>query len=141
MCAKDATKPEYTGLVPISDVQCLLLYASQGLRGAMHAPFLSSLAVPPLRHAARSLRAQSTPPQSYALLIWDAYRTPQTQAALYDRCVRDLMAEEGLTSDEAFARARAFAALPTAVFPHGTGGAVDVTLLINDKPAPMGTGF
>jgi D-alanyl-D-alanine dipeptidase len=130
-----------TGLMMISDIKSHLLYSQQGLEGAMNIPCLSTLALPHLTRAAQILQRQSTPNRTLEILIWDAYRTPQTQAALYDRYVRELIAAEGLAFDEAFAKARAFVALPTAVFPHGTGGAVDVTLLVNGEAAPMGTGF
>ena len=130
-----------TRLVHIDGIRSHLLYTVQGLAGAMWSAHLSPLALPRLLQAAHSLRLQSTPSRTVELLIWDAYRTPATQAALYSRSVRALIAAEGLSFAEARVRARHFVALPTAVFPHGTGGAVDVTLLINGEQAPMGTGF
>jgi D-alanyl-D-alanine dipeptidase len=128
-------------LVRVEGIQSHLLYSQQGLNGAMSVPYVSSLVLPCLIQAAQTLQRQSTLEKTLELLIWDAYRTPQTQAALYDRYVRELIATDGLTFDAAFVRAREFVAAPTAVFPHGTGGAVDVTLLINGEEAPMGTGF
>ena len=139
MSDADSAGPQ--GLVSVTDIPYRLLYDLQGLDGAMQSPFLSSLTLPHLYDSAQYLRQKSTSHRTLELLIWDAYRTPQTQTSLYERYIRELIATECLTYDEAFAQARAFVAPPTAVFPHGTGGAVDVTLLIDGEEAPMGTGF
>ncbi len=128
-------------LVCITGVRSRLAYALRDLPEAMKDPYLAADAADRLHVAAGLIRRESTPGRELELLIWDAYRTTETQAAIYERCVQDLMSSDQLSHADAFVRARSFVASPAGLFPHGTGGAVDVTLLLNGRDAPMGTGF
>jgi D-alanyl-D-alanine dipeptidase len=128
-------------LVQVFGIQSSLQYFQLGLAGAMAQPFLAAPASLRLQNAAEILQNESTTTRDLALLIWDAYRTRETQQSLFMGYVQQLQAFHNLSPEEAQAHARHFVASPDGVFPHGTGGAVDVTLLLNKEPAFMGTEF
>lgn len=128
-------------LVPLSGLKSALIYDLQGLDGAMKHAFSAVQVAERLYVAADYLRQQSSDEQQIELMIWDAFRTRQTQQAIYDRYVGELMKSVGCSYEEGYIMASAFVSLPTSVYPHGTGGAVDVTLLINGQEVFMGTGF
>jgi len=128
-------------LIPVTRQRCLLHYDIQCLEGAMRRPYMAVAAVERLNAASDFLDASSTPARRLELLIWDAYRTQETQRAIFERYVRELRSEQGLGEDKARSEASGFVSLPDSVFPHGTGGTVDLTLLVNGSPACMGTGF
>lgn len=88
----------------------------------------------------RMERAQRALPPGYQLLIWDAYRTPAAQRHLYEVTFQQFLAK-GMTPDQAAQEIKGFVANPDGVFPHGTGGAVDVTLTTDGLELPMGTDF
>lgn len=66
------------------------------------------------------------------LLVWDAYRSIQTQASLYNWYVNKLVAE-GQSEAEAKVNAQTFVSVPSTdpsrPSPHNTGGAVDLTII------------
>ncbi|MFI6345774.1 PLP-dependent transferase [Streptomyces sp. NPDC050560] len=128
-----------TQLVPVEGVKSALIYSLEDLSGAMRHPFVAAEMLPHLEEAARSLRRREGPRTE--LLIWDAYRTRPTQHAIYGRYARELSDSEAIPYDEAYAKARSFITPPDGDHPHGTGGAVDVTLLLDGQPACMGTDF
>jgi D-alanyl-D-alanine dipeptidase len=77
----------------------------------------------------------------YGLLIWDGHRTIETQRTIFDRYAGQLSEERGLDQFESAKLAEVYVSSPDSTFPHGTGGAVDLTLTINGRRAPMGTDF
>lgn len=128
-------------LLLATNCRALLHYDIQELPGAMTLPYLDSRALDRLMIAQEYLAQESTANEKYELLIWDAYRTVATQSAIYDKYVRDVAAKEGISFEEAYPKGLDFVNSPHDVFPHGTGGTVDLTLLINGKQAEMGTTF
>ena len=122
-------------LVPLNRYRSLLLNELKGLPGALNRVYLDSRALRNLDVSARFLKDKFTD-FTYELLILDAYRTRDTQAAIYAARVADVAQKESTGFDGAYSKATDS---PDGIFPHGTGGAVDVTLLINGMPAEMGT--
>lgn len=122
-------------LVPVADVAADLRYALQGLPGVPAQPWLES------ETAERLSRAQQwLAPQGYQLLIWDPWRSRVTQQAISDR-YHDELVRSGMDSDTAREAVREFVASPAGVYPHGTGGVVDLTLCRDDQPQDCGTDF
>jgi len=128
-------------LYPVILVKSSLEYANQRLGGAMRHPFLAQPALDRLNEAASILK-KLVGERKIELLIWDAYRTPETQGYIFNKYLSEVkQAYPELDSQSARDKAKEFVNPPDIVFPHGTGGAVDLTLLIDNKLAPMGTGF
>ena len=125
-------------LEALDDYQSVSSYLDMGYAGALPRAYLAAPAWARLDEARAYLAAQ---PGGYALLVWDAYRTPATQRDAYERYVRQLMAERGLEWAEAYPLGVEFVRDPESVFPHGTGGTIDLTLARDGEPVPMGTGF
>jgi zinc D-Ala-D-Ala dipeptidase len=131
--------PDESTLAPVTGVRCAMQYSLQELRGAMHWAFLDRRALAALKMAQADLAHRNPGAE---LLLWDAYRTRATQQAIFDRHLDELRIDRPDLGDvELRALARRFVSDPTSVFPHGTGGAVDVTILHDGRPVPMGTGF
>jgi len=127
-------------LRPITSVRAYLEYSVQNLDGAMEHPFLATPALIRLENAAQILSTMEE--GKYQLLIWDAYRTRETQQAIFIRYLNQIKIGFPEYDDStASARALEFVNPPDIVFPHGTGGAVDLTLMKDNKLANMGTNF
>jgi zinc D-Ala-D-Ala dipeptidase len=126
-------------LVPITGIKAFLRYALQGLPGAIPHPYLATAAVQRLLLAQQSVTSAV---DGYELLVWDAYRTRETQRAIFEGYRAELAVRHPeLNPSELLAKTREFVSDPDGVFPHGTGGAVDVTLLSGNVTVWMGTGF
>ena len=123
-------------LVPISEHRYVMWYADHGFPGVTRVPYLDETLVERLRAAAVQVGRDG-----YELLVMDGYRSPAAQRHLYDVTLADLMASRGLSEDEAREAIRGFVAHPDRVYPHGTGGAVDLTLWRDGAEVWMGTGF
>ncbi len=116
-------------------------YHRAGLPGAQRAGWLREGVADALARAARAL------PDGLTLVVWDGYRSIETQSALFDTYLAELtMVHPDQPADaleEAAARyvtppSRAASAPP----PHLTGGAVDLTLGDGDgRPLDLGTDF
>jgi zinc D-Ala-D-Ala dipeptidase len=116
-------------------------YHHAGLPGAQRAGWVREGVGEALARAARALL------DGFTLVVWDGYRSLETQAALYDGYLAELaMVHPDQPVDaleEAAARyvtppSRAAGAPP----PHLTGGAVDLTLGDGDgRPLDLGTDF
>jgi zinc D-Ala-D-Ala dipeptidase len=116
-------------------------YHRAGLPGAQRVGWVREAVGEALARAARAL------PDGFTLVVWDGYRSLETQAALYDGYLAELaMVHPDQPADaleEAAARyvtppSRAADAPP----PHLTGGAVDLTLGDGDgRPLDLGTAF
>lgn len=130
-----------TGLVLLNQYRSVLHYDLQKLPGAMKRAYLDSRTLNHLDLAAEFLKEKSSSDFVYELLIWDAYRTQDTQEAIYSAYAKDIAREENISFEEAYPKAIRFVSSPTSIFPHGTGGAIDLTLLVNGMPAEMGTEF
>lgn len=126
-------------LVILRGIKCFLRYAVEGLPGAMSHPFLAAPAFERLL-AAQALIASEV--RGVELLVWDAFRTRETQRAIFERYRAELVrCHPGASNDELNTRTRQFVSDPDGVFPHGTGGAVDVTLVSGGETLWMGTDF
>jgi D-alanyl-D-alanine dipeptidase len=126
-------------LVPVTGVKAFLRYAVEGLPGAMDHAFLAPPVFDRLLEAQARVRSRDS---RFELLIWDAYRTRHTQRAIFERYAAELTRRyRELNSSELKRRALEFISDPDGVFPHGTGGAVDVTLLCGGNVVSMGTDF
>lgn len=118
-----------------------LQYDIDDYNGSGQKAYLHQRALDQLNIAKNALRKISTPENIYELLIWDAHRTKETQYHIYKKYAMDISTQENISFEEAYPKALAFVNPPDKVFPHGTGGTVDLTLSINGKPANMGTDF
>jgi zinc D-Ala-D-Ala dipeptidase len=97
--------------------------------------------------AERLARAAASLPDGLTLVVWDGYRSLETQAALYDGFVARLDAEHpGWPRERLEWEAARYVtpplARPESPPPHLTGGAVDLTLGDGDgRPLDLGTPF
>lgn len=131
--------PISQALVPVTGIKALLRYALEGLPGAMPHPFLAIGALQRLLVAQQSVKCGAA---GCELLVWDAYRTRETQRAIFENYQTELASRHPeLTPAKLFALTQEFVSVPDGVFPHGTGGAVDVTLLSGNRTLWMGTDF
>lgn len=129
-----------TTLLPIRNIKALLQYALKDYPGAMRHPFLAKQAAKKLELAAAIVRQKTAGRRE--LCIWDAHRSVETQRHIFDDYRKTLAAKKpGLSAKTLLTMTCEFVRNPDTVFPHGTGGAVDVTLLASGKPVNMGTGF
>jgi len=112
-----------------------------GIAGSRRDLVLESEAAARLAVAAAHLSRSGGPGHDLTLLVWDAHRSSLTQRSIFDRYVEQLLVPNGKNRASAINQAKRFVSDPDSVFPHGTGGAVDVTVLIDGERAYMGTGF
>ncbi|WP_217914518.1 M15 family metallopeptidase [Miltoncostaea marina] len=116
-------------------------YLAAGLPGAMRGGWVREGVAERLRAAAEGL------PDGLSLVVWDGYRTIETQAAIYDAYLAELVAVHPDWPVDALEEAASrFVTPPSrshlAPPPHLTGGAVDVTLGDGDgRPLDLGTDF
>lgn len=128
-------------LVALTGCVAMLHYDIAGLPGAVDVAYLDSEVAEQLTQVQRNLEELSAPGRRYGLLIWDAFRTQVTQQAIFDAYAAVLAETRGIDDDAARLLAAEYVTPPQTVFPHGTGGAVDLTLLVNGEVADMGTNF
>lgn len=121
-------------LVEATGFRYRLRYSEMGFPGTSPRPFLHPRVLERLHHATAHL------PPAHELLIWDAFRTPAAQRHLYQVTI-DQFRARGMTDDQAREAVKGFVANPDGVFPHGTGGAIDLTLVRDGQELPMGTDF
>ena len=115
-------------------------YLSQGLDGALDRCWVRRSVGERLQRAADLL------PERFTFLIFDGLRPLRLQKAIYDQFKAVIEQERPdlgpvqveLMLDDFVAKPVKRAARPA---PHTTGGAVDLTLCLDDKPLDMGTGF
>ena len=115
-------------------------YAPNGLPGAILTPFVRTGVAERLAAVAADL-----PPDHY-LLVWDSYRSIDTQAALYDYFDGKLReANPKWSDDEIATEAQRFVSVPstdpTKPSPHNTGGVVDLTIVRLDGDAAAAMRF
>jgi zinc D-Ala-D-Ala dipeptidase len=86
-------------------------------------------------------------PSNCDLLIFDAFRTKQTQLSLFDFFYSAIATRNPqLNADEIYSLTRQFVAHPDEVSrfeipPHNSGGAVDLVIAVDGIPLDMGTEF
>lgn len=125
------------GLVRLAFTTAKLQYAVHEFFGAVEHPYLAREAADALAQVRADLVAQD-----FDLLVWDAYRTRRTQQHIFDLYFTQLRQQYPHESEtEIHARTLEFVSDPKGLFPHGTGGAVDVTLLRNGIELDLGTAF
>ena len=132
-------------LVAVADIGACVRddprYHAAGLPGAQPAGLLREGVADALARAARAL------PDGLSLLVWDGYRSLETQAALYDGYLAELTMVHPDQPADALEEAAARyvtppSRSPSAPPPHLTGGAVDLTLADGDgAPLDLGTDF
>lgn len=128
-------------LVPVTTNRYFMHYDALGFPGAPESPFVAEPLLPKIQEINAFLADASTPERVCELVFLDCYRTPESQRYLYDETLRDIMREHKMSRADALQAIRGFVADPNKVYPHGTGGAVDVTLYVNREEAPMGSEF
>ena len=116
-------------------------YHRAGLPGAQEAGWLREGVAEALERAAAGL------PDGLSIVVWDGYRSIETQAALYDGYLSELMMihpdhPAGALEEAAGRYVTPPSRNPAAPPPHLTGGAVDLTLADGDGlPLDLGTDF
>lgn len=116
-------------------------YHQMGLPGAHERCVVREGVAQALARVARRL------PAGLTLLVWDGWRAFETQQALYDTWVDELVgAHPDWSSDRIAVEAARYvtppSADPTCPAPHLTGGAVDLTLADTaGRPLDLGTDF
>jgi D-alanyl-D-alanine dipeptidase len=121
-------------------VPARLQYPLRGYSGSLSAPWLEVRVSRALESADK--RIQRISEGRARILVWDALRTRECQLDIWKRYAEILRIEHpALCENEVQAQVAKFVSNPTGVFRHGTGGAVDVTLLVSGLEADMGTAF
>jgi zinc D-Ala-D-Ala dipeptidase len=138
-------EPVEEPLVPVADLGERVRedprYHDMGLLGAMPSCWLREGVADRLARAAADL------PPGLTLLVWDGYRTLETQAALHRGYLDELMLLHPDWPADALEEAAARYVTPPrpdpgAPPPHLTGGAVDLTLADGEgRPLDLGTPF
>lgn len=116
-------------LVPIDHprIRCLDIYQRHGFPAAIGRSYLRSGALERLGAVAEDL------PEPFGLVVFDAWRDPDLQQFLYQRCYEDPAMPPGFVSPPSDD--------PLTPPPHSTGGTVDITLSWEGTPLALGTGF
>ena len=127
-------------LVHVAGVSYSAEYSRLGRPGSLQVLLLHPFAARRLHHARRLLKARSSRDEALDLHVWDGYRPQAVQFGIFEDYVEELMST-GLRQEEAQEAAVTFVRHPKSVYPHGTGGTVDLTLIVNGHLADMGTGF
>ena len=116
-------------------------YHRSGLPGAQEAGWVRERVADALARVAAGL------PGGMTLVVWDGYRSIETQAALYDGYLAELTMVHpdhpaGALEEAAARYVTPPSRAPDAPPPHLTGGAVDLTLGDGDgRPLDLGTDF
>ncbi len=85
-------------------------------------------------------------PNGYKLLVWDSFRTVETQKALFDKYYDEFEKTTNLKGKELLEYTKKFVSLPSMnkekPSPHNTGAAIDVTICnCKEEPINLGTYF
>ena len=85
-------------------------------------------------------------PEGYKLLIWDSFRTLQTQTELFNKYKEIFKKEQNLDGEELIKYTKKFVSLPSLdkqhPSPHNTGAAIDLTICDeNNQSINLGTYF
>lgn len=132
-------------LVPIGafsdypQIETYAEYFGKKLKGALCTVFVREGVAKRLAKAATFL------PRGHKLFVWDGYRPTAVQQALFDSHVK-VLEGDGVPCDKAIVDAQRFVSIPsedpTKPAPHLTGGAVDLTIINEERiQLQMGTPF
>ncbi len=85
-------------------------------------------------------------PEGYKLLVWDSFRTLETQTELFNKYKEIFKKEQGLEGEELIAYTKKFVSLPSLnkerPSPHNTGAAIDLTICDeNENSIDLGSYF
>ena len=85
-------------------------------------------------------------PSNFKLLVWDSFRTIETQKALFDKYYNEFEKSTKLKGNELLGYTKKFVSLPSMnkekPSPHNTGAAIDLTICdCNENPINLGTYF
>jgi len=85
-------------------------------------------------------------PNGFKLMVWDSFRTVETQKALFDYYYDEFEKNTNLKEEELLEYTKKFVSLPSTnklkPSPHNTGAAIDLTICnCNEKPINLGTYF
>ena len=85
-------------------------------------------------------------PDGFKLLVWDTFRTIETQNALFDRYYNNFKQTTNLEGEALFRYTKNFVSVASTdklkPSPHNTGAAVDITICDKyGKPVNLGAGF
>jgi len=85
-------------------------------------------------------------PSNFKLLVWDSFRTVETQKALFDIYYEEFKKDTQLQGEELIEYTKKFVSLPSTnkekPSPHNTGAAIDLTICdSNENPIDLGTYF
>lgn len=140
-----AIEPVDEQLVPVADLGPRVIedprYFAMGLPGSLPRCWVRG------ELGQRLVRAADSLPDGLMLLVWDGWRSIETQSALFEAYVEDLALQyPDLSRAELEQVARPYVTPPDpghhAPPPHLTGGAVDLTLATSDgEELDLGTGF
>ncbi|HEX5308518.1 MAG TPA: PLP-dependent transferase [Solirubrobacteraceae bacterium] len=126
-------------LRPVVGVRPVLLYHLRDVPGAASLPFVAECLLDPLLEAAHALAELE---DGTELILLDAHRTQTTQRRVAAEAVSYLTSFRADLSDEERKRlAFELVGDPDGAFPHGTGGAIAVTLARDGRIVDMGTDF
>lgn len=138
----EALSTKIAKLVPLTTIPYKPMYEIQKLPGAMEHPLLAEKVIEQLSIARNFLQSHYKHLGQIDFLIWDAFRRRETQNALFNNYVKILKDQHPhLPEEEIRFLALRFVSPPKEVYPHGTGGAVDITLTINGIEVWMGSSF
>lgn len=114
-------------------------YFKMGLPGSDESVFIRTEVLSRLR------KVQENLPEGYRFLIFDGFRSMETQKAIFDHVVKKLMTDKGLDYQNAFDMTCTFFTDPDKIIqdhvPHNSGGAIDLTLMHQGQALDMGTEF
>jgi zinc D-Ala-D-Ala dipeptidase len=140
-----AIEPVAEPLVPVDEIGPRIHdraeYHAWGLPGSLARSWVRAGVAERLARVATAL------PDGFTLVVWDAYRPLEVQAALFANYLSELIAVHPEMPADALEDAAARYVTPpshslVAPPPHLTGGAVDLTLGdANGAPRDLGTGF
>ena len=85
-------------------------------------------------------------PDGFCILVWDSFRTIETQRALFDSYYQEFKQTTNLEGEELMSYTCKFVSLPsldnTRPSPHNTGAAIDLTICdLNGEVIPVGSEF
>jgi cystathionine beta-lyase/cystathionine gamma-synthase/D-alanyl-D-alanine dipeptidase len=124
-------------LVPVTGIRPALQHHLQGLPGAVRWPFLAE----PARKALLRVAARVAK-EGLELVLLDTHRARPTQLHLHDALIKALPAyHPDLDEQEILALTVELVGERDGVFPHGTGGAVGVTLARDGTILDLGSEF
>ncbi|WP_316181227.1 PLP-dependent transferase [Bradyrhizobium sp. SZCCHNRI1009] len=126
-------------LVEVTGIKCKLRYVAWDFPGTMLHPWLQAEVLERLRGVDHEIRSKTD--GRGQLLVWDALRSMETQRHLFSReRARFAQLYPEKSPAEIDAITAQFVRIPSAdkAPPHTTGGAVDVTIWIDDTDQSLG---